>query len=251
MAATQAQHLIDAAAPYWAGEAEIVRTYLAGPRALADELRWLYAQAYKEAYVLLSAPREVRREFARTRDVTTHPDGAEAAERVRVEIAHFRLVADVIRSLWASVRIGDLVQFPEDRRLQALRREVAKDHGTLGRAVVEFTEGGGGAMYAVLAALAGDRPFDAQIATAFATIHHDELGHGPGPVHAVAACVRDARHLETALALVRTISRQRLAMRNEMFGGPLSDARLDAIANGDITPWEVPPDALRGGAGVS
>lgn len=234
--------LLDVAAPYWAGEAEIARAYLAGSRRLADELRWLHAQAYKEAYVFLVLPREVRRQFVKT-GVLAHPDGGAAAEQVIVEIEHFRLVADLIASLWAPVRMEELVQLPEDGELQRLRRQIAARHGGLGEAVVAFSEGGGGAMYAVLAELDGGA-IDRRIAAAFATIARDEMPHGPAQVHTVARHAPEPHDWTLAAELVGAISRQRLVMRNAMFGRPLTPARLDEIARGAIEPWPIADEIL-------
>ncbi|MBV8534447.1 MAG: hypothetical protein JO128_02570, partial [Alphaproteobacteria bacterium] len=48
-ASSRVQHLISAAAPYWAGEAEVVRTYFASPKRTRDtDLAWLARQCFKE-----------------------------------------------------------------------------------------------------------------------------------------------------------------------------------------------------------
>ncbi len=230
------------AAPYWAGEAEIVRAYLDGLRTIASDLRWLHAQAFKEAYVFLTLPSDVRRRFETTGELV-HPGGPAAAARVATELAHYRLIADVIAALWAPIRVPELVQLPEDRKLQRLRIDLARDGGDLAKAAAAFTEGGGGAMYAVLAGLDGG-PIDRKIADAFAVIHRDELLHGPAEVHAIGRAASTADDWDAAVEMVRAISRQRLLMRNEMFGNPIGIERLEAIARGEIEPWRIAADAL-------
>lgn len=239
--------LVEVAAPFWAGEAEIVRTYLDGPRTIASDLRWLYAQAYKEAFVYLSLPPTVRRHFRESGQVLDPGGDGTAAARVVVELAHFRLLAEIIAALWAPVRMEDLVQLPADRNMQRLRATLADAHGALGRAVVAFTEGGGGAMYAVLSTLDGG-PIDRRIGAAFAIIHRDEMLHGPAQVHAIAPHAAAAGDWDLAADLIRAISAQRLLMRNEMFGHPVSASRLEAIARGEIEPWPIPREVVASAA---
>ena len=57
---------------------------------------------------------------------------------------------------------------------------------------------------------------------------------------ALSALEPEFRVVAVACDVVGTISRQRLHMRNEMFGHPLSPARCAAITAGDITPWPLP-----------
>jgi hypothetical protein len=233
------QHLVDVAAPFWAGEAAIVRAYLARPRTVADELHWLRAQAYKETRHLRDLPRPLREEYFATGRVAVHPDGPEAARKFREEMGHFRLLTDLIAGLTGTpVVLADLAPLAEDVKLQALRAPYRKG-SALDQAIVDFTEGGGCAMYAVLSELDGG-DFERHTAAAFRIIYKDEAIHGPTEIHTIAKLAAAPEDWERAERIVAAIGLQRLHMRNEMFLRPLSEARIAAIAAGDIEPWPMP-----------
>jgi hypothetical protein len=58
-------------------------------------------------------------------------------------------------------------------------------------------------------------------------------------IHAVAEHAQNERDWERARDVVREISRQRLLMRDEMFGAPLGAARIQEIDQGKIQPWPI------------
>jgi len=231
--------VISAAAPYWAGEAEVVRTYFSRPRTRAQDFFWLRAQAYKEIRPLLVLPKQMQEEFWRTGTIHSHPDKAEA-QRVEQEVKHFQLLAGLLAELSGTpVSPTDLEQLLEDRKLQELRAAYRKRGGELEWAAVAFTEGGGGAMFHVLSRLRGGE-FEQKIAAIFQVIAEDEKFHGPMQIYALAGQARNASEWERARAIVQDISRQRLLMRNEMFGYPLPPARIEEIEAGKIEPWPIP-----------
>jgi hypothetical protein len=94
-------------------------------------------------------------------------------------------------------------------------------------------------MFQVLSRLEGGE-LERKIAAVFTVIAREEIPHGPMEIHAL------ARHADSEAAwarvrmIVRAISRQRLLMRNEMFGFPIGPARLHEIAEGQIQPWPLP-----------
>jgi hypothetical protein len=230
--------LVALAAPSWAGEAEIVRSYLAHHRSVAGDVRFLAAQACKETRLLRALPLERRAESLAGASVEDHPEGAPPVKFAE-EIKHYRLLAGLVEELTDEpVTLQGLRELPAETRLQALRAPYRA--GTpLERAVVNFTEGGGGAIYAVLAELDAT-PFDRRMAAVFREILDDEVFHGPAEIHNVARYARGDDDWRHAADLVRQICRHRLDMRNEMFGFPLSEARLDEIAAGGIEPWPMP-----------
>lgn len=232
--------VIAAAAPYWAGEAEVVRTYFTRGRTRALDLSWLRAQAYKEARPFRDLAKNLQEEFLQTGAIRHHPDGAEAAQRMVQETRHFRLLADLIADLFGvTVTLSDLVVLPDDHKLQELRAAYKSQGGELERAAVAFTEGGGGAMFQVLSQLAGGE-FEQRVAATFKIIADEEIPHGPMEIYAIARHARNESDWERARVIVRDISRQRLLMRNEMFGSPLSLGRLQEIDRGKISPWRIP-----------
>src|SRR5262249_38805935 len=70
--------LVAVAAPYWAGEAEIVREYLASHRTRERDLVWLKAQAWKETRLLRELSPEAQRDYFATNAISEHPEGHEA-----------------------------------------------------------------------------------------------------------------------------------------------------------------------------
>ena len=226
--------VVAAAAHWWAGEAEVVRTFCAAPRPPVEHAGWLRAQTYKEWFPLLTLSPATR--TALLRDGRDPNVGGVLADEFR----HFRLLAELLADVTGrSVDPATLAPLPEDDRLQRLRATLRDRYGALGAACAAFTEGGGGAMYAVLAALDRD-PFERRLAAIFRVIHDDELAHGPAQLGAIAAALAAPDDVAVACEIVSAISRQRLHMRNEMFGHPLSPARCAAIGAGDIAPWPLP-----------
>ena len=235
---TQMDSVIATAASYWAGEAEVVREYFLQPRTTDRDLQWLRAQAYKEARPFRDLSLPLQEEFLRTGTLTRHPHGPEMLVRLSQEVQHFSLLAEVIFTLSGkAVSLHDHVDLPEDRKLQKLRAGY-RTHGPLERAAVEFTEGGGGAMFHVLRQLDGGE-FEREIARVFAITAADEQWHGPPEVMAIVRYARDSGDWERARVIVREISHQRLHMRNEMFGFPLRPARVHEIETGLIQPWSM------------
>ena len=92
MAASRIHHLVARAAPLWAGEAEVVRTYWASPtRSVETDLTWLARQAFKEFWgsgvskfdrggVFLGILKSL---VARVGDIDVTLDRHEVAERSR------------------------------------------------------------------------------------------------------------------------------------------------------------------------
>lgn len=235
------QALADVVSPLWAGEAEITRGYFEGrDRSRESDLFWLRAQAFKETRHLRDLPAPLQQEYWKTGRIAVHPDGERAAEILAEEMKHFGLLAALIRRLTGrEVAPDELHGLEEDRRLQALRADFRRSGGELERAAVTFTEGGGGSMYTVLARLSGS-DFDRAIAAAFREIHRDEVIHGPMQIHRIARHARSPDDWERCGRIAAAICRQRLRMRNEMFGRPLSALRLEEIEAGKVEPWPIP-----------
>jgi hypothetical protein len=59
-------------------------------------------------------------------------------------------------------------------------------------------------------------------------------------IYAIAGHAKSASDWERARTIVQDISRQRVLMRNEMFGHPLAPARIEEIGAGKIHPWPIP-----------
>ena len=96
------------------------------------------------------------------------------------------------------------------------------------RAAVTLTEGGGGALYEVCIAQRRGAA-EKKIAAAFKAIHADEKDHKDAGARRLAGLLRSRRDYERAAEIVCAVSAQRLRMRNEQFGFPLSEAELDEL----------------------
>ncbi len=231
--------LIDLAAPYWAGEAEVVSRYFSGPRTPETDLHWLRAQAFKETRHLRVLPPEMQEVYWVSGRVPDHPEGHGETRKLAEEMKHFELIAALITSLSGHrVTPAELLSLDEERKLQELRAPYRA--GTeFERILIDFTEGGGGSMYEMLTRVQGGE-FEQRIADAFRVILADEIIHGPGQIHALARFPLDEESWERAREMVVAIGRQRLRMRNEMFSFPLEDERIAAIEAGEIEPWPSP-----------
>ena len=95
----------------------------------------------------------------------------------------------------------------------------------LERAAITLTEGGGGALYEVCRRLKGGK-IERKIAAAFREIHLDEMEHKNVGARNLAELVRSREDYNRAAEVIRQVSSQRLRMRNEQFGFPLSEERV-------------------------
>src|SRR5262245_4540873 len=231
--------VVAAATGYWAGEAEVVQAYFRRPRTRVQDLSWLRAQAYKEARPFRELPRNLQEEFLQTRTLRQHPQGAEAAQRMAQETQHFWLLADLIAEFFGvTIAPDDVLVLPEDRKLQELRAAYRAEGGEMERAAINFTEGGGGAMFQVLSQLDGGA-LERKIASVFTIIAAEEIPHGPMEIYTIAGHAKNESDWQRARTIVHSLSQQRLLMRNEMFGYPLSSARIAEIMAGKIQPWQL------------
>jgi hypothetical protein len=232
--------VVAVAACYWAGEVEVVQTYFRRPRSRAQDLSWLRAQAYKEARPFRELPRNLQEEFLQTGTLNRHPEGAAAGQRMAQEMRHFWLLAELIAEFFGvTIAPSEVLVLPADQQLQELRAAARAGGGKMERAVVNFTEGGGGAMFQMLSQLEGGE-FERKIASAFKLIAAEEIPHGPMEIYSIARHAENESDWQRARTIVQEISRQRLLMRNEMFGYPLSQNRVGEIDAGKITPWPIP-----------
>ncbi len=222
-------------------EAMVVRAYFAKPRQKKEHIRWLKAQAFKEH----SAVKPLLQTLAKTypyldKGMDRH-QYEELAEKLAEEIKHARLIMDLLEELTGTrITPKGLLSLSEDKRLAEIRRRYSKTysallHGSrnikvkeirrrdeeLERAAITLTEGGGGALYQVCSRLKTGR-FERKIAAAFKEIYLDEVNHKNAGARDLAGLITTEDDYERARKIVQQISSQRLRMRNEQFGFPLS-----------------------------
>src|SRR4051794_18175143 len=143
------QELVELAAPYWAGEAEVVRTYFCVPREKHEHIRWLRAQCYKEFFGALDGDPGglVRGPIERLHHLydplfTSGQGQAEflhVAEELYEEFHHYSVLATLLEELEGHpVPPAELRPCPEDARLTAMRRRFYENDGELGRSACKF-----------------------------------------------------------------------------------------------------------------
>ena len=172
----------------------------------------------------------------------------ELTEKLADETKHARLVMDLLEELTGKkVTFADLLWLPEDRKLAKIRARYSKSlatllHGNgaiktkeirrqdeeLERAAITLTEGGGGALYEVCSKL--KKPgVERKVARVFRQILLDEMAHKETGARALAAGVKTETGFKRAARIVAEISSQRLRMRNEQFGFPMSEKEVQAL----------------------
>lgn len=238
--------LVAIAAPYWAGEYEVVHTFFRWPRAKEEHIHWLRAQCWKEFWGTLDgesisiAERSLNRLRDLTRDLNSQAARHEflhVAEELYEEFHHYSALADILDDLEGRhVRPDELASVPEDQKLTALRADIARDEGELGAFINKFSEGGGSSMYRAGMDIQGG-PLEQRMAQAFHIIYDDEVDHMKTGAEGLRRVVKTSEEWEKCKRLVREVMRQRVRMRNDMFGNPLSEERLAEIDAGKIEPF--------------
>ena len=233
---------------YRRAEMAIVRAYFSKRRRPRDHIRWLKAQAFKEHAAIRPLLEFLAVYHSRLDDGVDRHDFEEIAEKLAEETKHARLVMDLIEELSGKrTKPRDLIWLPEDKKLARIRARYSKTYAALlhgsrtpshkemrrkdeeiERAAVTLTEGGGGALYEVCVAQRRDAA-EKKIAAAFKAIHADEKDHKNTGARRLAGLLRTRRDYERAAEIVCAVSAQRLRMRNEQFGFPLSAAELNEL----------------------
>lgn len=233
---------------YTAAERAVIAAFFNKPRKRTDHFRWLRAQAFKE----YSAIKPIFTALAKLypeidRGIDRH-DYEELTEKLADETKHARLVMDLLQDLSGKkVAFKYLLWLPEDKKLAKIRaryspsyatllhgsgkisaKEIRRQDESLERAAITLTEGGGGALYQVCSKLkkAG---VEGKIAKVFREILLDEIGHKDSGGRALAPLVKTQAAFERAAQIIREVSGQRLRMRNEQFGFPLTRNELIAL----------------------
>jgi hypothetical protein len=246
------RRLIDANAPLWAGEAEIVRTYwTSSVRTRETDKLWLKRQCWKEYAGVGDSEGETMgmvsdlvvklKDQVPKLDITVDRHDLEGLlEKVYVEYTHYCLFSDIYDTLLdpgePRLNANKLTNWPEEDALASRRREVVKTTGRIGERASRFTEGGYCTMYSEGAKLRGRPGLDGRIGAACQKVYDDEFGHMMAGVIGI-----DDEHLSASdwAALTQLTTEQlrmRLFMRNAQFSHPVSDARVKEILAGRIEP---------------
>ena len=249
--------LIDAAAPYWAGEAEVFRTYWDWKaRSRETDRLWLARQCSKEVWgsglapldkgIFLGPAEELVAAFPRIDLGLDRHAVLDIAEGLRAEFAHYCAFADAHDALALpgepklnphAVKTG----WPEDLALSELRFAHKKENPKLGERATRFTEGGYCTLFSEGMALKRRRSgpharANALIAQACAQVYEDEFGHMLKGIVGLDAEGLTAAEWRTLERMALEQLRGRIKMRNAQFGGPLAGQALTRALDGRCPP---------------
>ena len=240
--------LLKLAENYRRAEGEVVKAYFREPRNKKSHIRWLEAQAFKEYSAirpLLELLTSLHADLDRAIDRHEYEG---LAEKLEEETKHMRLIVDLLEEIGGKrLTPKSRPWLAEDRKLAKVRarysrtyagllhgseklngREIRRKDEALERATITLTEGGGGALYEVCNRLKKGR-IEKKIAAAFREIHSDEVEHKNVGARGLVGLVRNRSDYMRAAEVIREVSSQRLRMRNEQFGFPLSEEQLRAL----------------------
>ena len=184
MANSSLHRVIEVAAPLWAGEAELVRSYWSSPkRTLETDLLWLKRQCFKEFWgsgvtkydkggLIPGSLKRLTEETANIDRTMDRHEFLDALEGVKAEFSHYTFFADVYDAVrpkgTPKLHPGMLEEWPEEKALTALRFRHRDAHGALGMRASRTTEGGYCTLFSEGMKLAGRPGIDGLIASASA-----------------------------------------------------------------------------------
>ena len=235
------QELIDAAHPYWEAEAEIARRFFATTDA-DGHIFYLRAQLWKELNPVDGYFNGLHRELVNAADMfprvgidIDRHDYHTLLEQLVSEFNHYVLLADILEHLLGRpITSDDTIQLPEEKKLGDLRRDYVENGDALDRAAVGFTEGGGAALFRVGAGIGGNEVND-MTARAMQVIYDDEKDHYMMQAREAAKQIKRPDDLARMKKAVIAVSLQRVHMRNEMFGAPMTIAEIEAFIAANFT----------------
>jgi hypothetical protein len=233
---------------YGAAEASVIAAFFAKPRKPREHLPWLRAQAYKEYSAIKPIFSAIARLYPDLDRGVHRRDFQELTEKLADETRHARLVMDLVEeAAGKKASFSDLPWLPQDKKLARIRgryspsyatllhggrglraREIRRQDEALERAAITLTEGGGGALYQVCNQLK-PRGFEGKIARAFGEILADETKHKDAGGHSLDRLITSRAAFLRAAGIITEISSQRLRMRNEQFGFPLTEMEINAL----------------------
>lgn len=247
------RRLIEANAPLWAGEAEIVRSYWTAPsRTRETDKQWLKRQCWKEyvgsavgsaetldVAMLTSLAGYIQENVPRLDVTVDRHDIRDEVEKVYAEFTHYCLFADVYDSLLESgeprINANQLTTWAEEDALARYRLDIRQNRRKLARAI-GFTEGGYCTLYSEGAKLKGKPGVDGRIAKACQKVYDDEFGHMMYGVVGMDIDDMTAADWRELTDVTCEILKRRLYMRNAQFSHPLTETRIKEIVAGKIEP---------------
>lgn len=250
--------LINANAPYWAAEAEVIRTYWDSPKRSKETDRiWLLRQMHKEicdgAHASL---KNIWHSFDKLETSISRYTILDQAKVLHDEVTHYCRFAEIYEALNendAPLPNPEYIQrhgnWRENEVLMQLRAQHRQHYGELGARAQLFTEGGYCALFSEGMRLKGRGGVDEMISAACAVVYEDEFDH---MLMGIVGINNDDQPDENWAVLTRLTVEQlqhRILMRNAQFGSPVAEERLSVIHSGRCEPVAFDYDrALRGKA---
>ena len=253
-ASTNLKGLIEAAAPYWAGEAEVVRTYWTWTgRTRETDRRWLALQCYKEFRgfgagfeelgPFLGQLESLRAAYGRIDTEIDRHEVLEIAATLYAEFAHYCAFADAHDRLALpgepKLNPTMLTSWAEEDELARVRRGHMDRHRALGTRAAQFTEGGYCSLFSEgmkLRERLTPETADRLIAEACARVYDDEFGHMLRGILGLDEAGFSASDWRTLADISVEQLQHRILMRNAQFGHPVSEARIKELLAGRCQP---------------
>ena len=238
---------------WWAGEAEVVRTYFSNPRTREDDLHWLRLQAARELGTVERLLQALPRDLAQIETAVSRGSFEASTRSIYEETRHYRLLADIMEQIAGErpdpQELLALSGCQRERRghpdLPAMTAEIEatrrlhETYGDLAEVALGFSEGAGAAIFYIGNRLLelpyisySDGAVEKAIAEAMGVIFHDEMRHGPVHIPRIAKAIRADDDLEKARHIITEKAIAHLRLRNETFGHPLTEARMAEIDAG-------------------
>jgi hypothetical protein len=250
------KQLIDTAAPFWAGEAEVFRSYWVSPaRTRETDRQWLAYQCSKEIWgsgisstkgIFLEPAEQLVAAFPKIDTEIDRHEVLDIAEGLWAEFAHYCAFADAYDALAlpGEPKINPhaiKTSWPEDLALTELRFAHRRDHPKLGMRATRFTEGGYCTLFSEGMALKDQTGgphgrANALIAEACRRVYDDEFGHMLKGVVGLDGEGLSAAEWRMLADISVAQLKLRIRMRNAQFGFPLSEARVQEIFAGACPP---------------
>lgn len=220
-------------AHYWGGIKELVERYFAKPRPVEQDIYWLRVTIYKEIKAVPKILPILKDQYPKLdREVDRHIYEGIAYE-LADEIKHFRLLADTLEWLTGERVYADQCSpSPEQTKLEELRTTIKDDLGLAPHLNVAHET----VFASVMGTISGGE-LEKRVARAYRQVYSDEVKHYRLGWKELQAQDLDAEQLERIMRANRTVARQYLVMRNELFGNVLSQARLAEIDQKKIQPY--------------
>jgi len=226
------------ASRYWAGEAEVAHAFFSVPRTDAEHLRWLGLQAHKELQprtdgIIIKLIEKLTADYRTLEHGIDRHEMLHTAQFLEEEFRHYVLFADVIDHITGKqVTMEDIVQYelPGETELRAVRKKFTDKYAKFASS---FCEGGGASIYYEGMLMTGS-PLAEYIAHACKGVYEDEVDHAVHGASDLAGAADTEADWVLAREIVAAISEQRVRMRNEQFGFPMSDTRFAEMIAGTI-----------------